>query len=95
MNSVRRSVLSSFRRLHRTRQQVFAGDEAALSAARIRINEDYKKNKDCTDAEKVQEMIQFAEAVEAELRCTVVQAVQSKDGTFGKLTLIRFPKDIH
>lgn len=74
---------------------MFAGDEAALVAARIRINEDYKRNKDCAEAEKVQEMIQFAEAVEAELRCTVVQAVQSKEGTFGKFTLIPFPKDIH
>lgn len=78
-------VLSSFKKLHRTRQDVFAGDEKALIAARIKINEEYRKNKDCEDAEKVQEMIKFAESVETELRCTVVQAVQAEDGTYGKL----------
>lgn len=30
-------------------------------------------------------MVKIAEAVETELRCTVVQAVQQGNGTFGKL----------
>lgn len=78
---------------------MFAGDQTALAAARLKINEEYRKNKDCSDADKVQEMIKFSEAVETELRCTVVQAVQSKDGKFGRIleiinylmSLIPFP----
>lgn len=64
---------------------MFAGDQTALAAARLKINEEYRKNKDCSDADKVQEMIKFSEAVETELRCTVVQAVQNKDGKFGRI----------
>lgn len=81
-------VLSSFKKLHRTGQNVFEGDETALRAARVKINEEYKKNKDCSDAAKVEEMVKFAESVETELRCTVVQAVQTKEnGAFGKMIL--------
>lgn len=78
--------------MHRTRQIVFHGDEKALSAARIKINSEYKKNKDITDSGKVVEMVQIAEAVETELRCTVVQAVQQEDGTYGKLRNVLLKK---
>lgn len=77
-------VLEIFKKLHRTRQNVFHGDEKALFAARLKINEEFKKNMDCSDIAKVEEMLKFAESVENELRCTVVQAVRTtEDGVFG------------
>lgn len=76
-------VLSSFKKLHRTRQRVFAGHDEALTAARTKINDEYRKNIDCQDPDKVKDMVKFAEAVETELRCTVVQAVEVKEGTYG------------
>ena len=56
-----------------------------MTAARTKINDEYRKNIDCQDPEKVKDMVKFAEAVETELRCTVVQAVEIKEGTYGNL----------
>ncbi|CAD7690319.1 unnamed protein product [Nyctereutes procyonoides] len=36
-------VLQLYKTLHRTRQQVFKNDTRALEAARIKINEEFKK----------------------------------------------------
>lgn len=65
---------------------MFSGDERALIAARNKINEEYRKNKDVTEEDKIKQMVVFAESVETELRCTVVQAVQTDDGKYGKWT---------
>lgn len=46
-------VLKSFKQLHRTRLRVFEGDERALTAARLRINEEYNKNRHVKDEEAI------------------------------------------
>uniref|UniRef100_A0A2R8P0Q6 Complex III assembly factor LYRM7 n=1 Tax=Callithrix jacchus TaxID=9483 RepID=A0A2R8P0Q6_CALJA len=48
-------VLQLFKTLHRTRQQVFKNDARALEAARIKINEEFKNNKNETSPEKIEE----------------------------------------
>nr|XP_054108554.1 complex III assembly factor LYRM7 isoform X12 [Callithrix jacchus] len=49
-------VLQLFKTLHRTRQQVFKNDARALEAARIKINEEFKNNKNETSPEKIEEV---------------------------------------
>ncbi|KAI5631410.1 hypothetical protein NE865_15885 [Phthorimaea operculella] len=82
MSALRKSVLQSFKKLHRTRMRVFEGDSRALDAARLRVNQEYKKNKQVADHDAVKAMIQFAEDVEKELRTQVIQAREVKPGVF-------------
>lgn len=46
-------VLQCFKKLHRTRLNVFKGDEKALTAGRLRINEEFKKNKEVQNEEAI------------------------------------------
>ncbi|KAL4617658.1 complex III assembly factor LYRM7 [Arapaima gigas] len=71
----RLKVLRLFKVLHRTRQEVFKDDFRALTAARQRINEEFRKNKAETSAETINQMIKFGSEVEAILRQDVIQAV--------------------
>ncbi|XP_018600244.1 complex III assembly factor LYRM7 [Scleropages formosus] len=72
-------VLRLFKVLHRTRQDVFKDDIRALTAARQRINEEFRKSKCETSVEKINEMIKFGSEVEAILRQNVIQAVHVDD----------------
>uniref|UniRef100_A0A3Q2CZB1 LYR motif containing 7 n=1 Tax=Cyprinodon variegatus TaxID=28743 RepID=A0A3Q2CZB1_CYPVA len=47
-------VLSVFKKLHRTRVDVFKDDTRALTAARFKINEEFKKNKNETSEENIE-----------------------------------------
>lgn len=76
-------VLSGYKSLHRTAQLVFAGDEQALTAVRLRINDEFKKNKHIESGESTVEMLKFAQEVENELKTTVVQAKQKQPGVYG------------
>ncbi|XP_008426941.1 complex III assembly factor LYRM7 [Poecilia reticulata] len=69
----RLKVLSVFKKLHRTRMDVFREDERALTAARLQINEEFKKNKNETSEEDIEKMIKMGSDVEAVLRETVLQ----------------------
>ncbi|XP_050343951.1 complex III assembly factor LYRM7 [Nymphalis io] len=82
MTSLKRMVLKSFKQLHRTRLRVFDGDERALNAARLRINDEYHKNRNVENEEAIKAMIKFGEDVERELRTQVIQAKQVKPGIF-------------
>ncbi|KAG6459608.1 hypothetical protein O3G_MSEX011482 [Manduca sexta] len=62
--------------------KVFVGDERALTAARIKINEAYRKNKNVENEDAIKEMIKFGEDVERELRTQVIQARQVKPGVY-------------
>ncbi|KAL6472877.1 hypothetical protein SRHO_G00220700 [Serrasalmus rhombeus] len=70
----RLKVLRTFKALHRTRMTVFKDDDRALTAARLKINEEFKKNKNEISEENIQEMIKMGRAVETILRENVVQA---------------------
>ncbi|XP_070791775.1 complex III assembly factor LYRM7 [Pituophis catenifer annectens] len=71
----RAEVLKVFKILHRTRQNVFRGDTRSLDAARLKINEEFKNNKNETSPEKIAEFIKIASDVEVLLRTCVLQGV--------------------
>ncbi|XP_034265903.1 complex III assembly factor LYRM7 isoform X2 [Pantherophis guttatus] len=71
----RAEVLKVFKILHRTRQNVFKGDTRSLDAARLKINEEFKNNKNETSPEKIAEFIKIASDVEVLLRTCVLQGV--------------------
>ncbi|CAG6016630.1 unnamed protein product [Menidia menidia] len=66
-------ALSVFKSLHRTRMAVFRDDDRALTAARFKINEEFRKNKNETSEENIQKMIKMGTDVEAVLRQAVLQ----------------------
>ena len=49
-------VLRCFRKLYRTCQRVFEGDEATLRAARAKLKEEFFKNADITDEATLQKV---------------------------------------
>uniref|UniRef100_A0A3B4V7U8 Complex III assembly factor LYRM7 n=2 Tax=Seriola dumerili TaxID=41447 RepID=A0A3B4V7U8_SERDU len=69
----RLKVLSLFKALHRTRTVVFKDDNRALTAARLKINEEFQKNKNETSDENIKKMIKMGTDVETVLRESVVQ----------------------
>ncbi|KAJ8338882.1 hypothetical protein SKAU_G00356680 [Synaphobranchus kaupii] len=75
----RLKVLRVFKALHKTRIDVFKGDIRALTAARQKINEEFRKNKEETSEEKINKMIKMASDVEIVLRKTVIQGVHVED----------------
>ncbi|XP_063377630.1 complex III assembly factor LYRM7 [Cydia fagiglandana] len=82
MSNLRRNVLQCFKKLHRTRLKVFNGDQMALTAGRLKINEEFKKNKGVDNEEAIKAMIAFGEDVERELRTQIIQAKEIKPGVF-------------
>ncbi|KAL0963191.1 hypothetical protein UPYG_G00350910 [Umbra pygmaea] len=70
----RLKVLRVFKALHRTRMDVFREDVRALTAARLKINEEFRKNRNETSEGNIIEMIKMAAGVEEFLRQDVVQA---------------------
>ncbi|XP_030049453.1 complex III assembly factor LYRM7 isoform X2 [Microcaecilia unicolor] len=74
-------VLQLFRTLHRTRQQVFKNDPRALEAARLKINEEFKKNRKETSPEKVAELMKIGHDVEVLLRTSVIQGIHTDSNT--------------
>ncbi|XP_051841209.1 complex III assembly factor LYRM7 [Antechinus flavipes] len=74
-------VLRLFKTLHRTRQQVFKNDNKALDAARKKINEEFKKNKNETSPEKIEKLIKIGSDVELILRKSVIQGIHTDHNT--------------
>ncbi|KAM3863073.1 complex III assembly factor LYRM7 [Diretmus argenteus] len=70
----RLKVLSVFKALHRTRMAVFKDDGRALTAARLKINEEFRQNKNETSEENIRKMIKMGSDVEVVLRESVIQA---------------------
>lgn len=50
-------MLHSFKKLHRTSLKVFDGDDYVLGAARTKINEEFKKNKNLSNSSTIAEVI--------------------------------------
>ncbi|XP_033108131.1 complex III assembly factor LYRM7-like isoform X2 [Anneissia japonica] len=77
---MREKVLATFRALHRTRKLVFKDDERVLNAARLKINEEFKKNKSIEDTDEISKLVKIGEDAELFLRKKVVQAEHKSDG---------------
>ena len=75
-------VLSCYRSLHRARLKVFKDDSLALEAGRLRIRNEFLKNKEKTDPAEIAALISVAESAEKYLRCNVVQGVKTERGSF-------------
>ncbi|KAL7383566.1 hypothetical protein ABVT39_013588 [Epinephelus coioides] len=86
----RLKVLSTFKALHRTRMAVFKDDDRALTAARLKINEEFRKNKNETSEENINKMIKMGSDVEIVLRESVLQMEHIGD----KKLLLR-PRESH
>ncbi|XP_067371656.1 complex III assembly factor LYRM7 isoform X1 [Channa argus] len=84
----RLKVLGVFKALHRTRMAVFKEDNKALTAARLKINEEFRKNKNETSEENIKRMIKMGSDVETVLRESVLQ-VEHK----GENTLLLRPRE--
>ncbi|XP_056592970.1 complex III assembly factor LYRM7 [Triplophysa dalaica] len=70
----RMKVLRVFKDLHKTRKDVFKDDNRAMTASRLKINEEFKRNKNETSDENIKEMLKMARSVETILRENVIQA---------------------
>ncbi|XP_048451314.1 complex III assembly factor LYRM7 isoform X2 [Rhincodon typus] len=66
-----------FKALHRTRKEVFKGDDDALEAARQNINAEFRNNLTESSPEKITELLKFGTDVEIILRKTVIQGVHT------------------
>ncbi|CAH1953993.1 unnamed protein product [Acanthoscelides obtectus] len=82
MSQYRSRVLETFKKLHKTRKRVFKGDERALQEARKQINGEYRKFQNTTNLRGIEELIEYAEQVEKELRTCVIQAKEIAPGKF-------------
>ncbi|KAL1494861.1 hypothetical protein ABEB36_010379 [Hypothenemus hampei] len=81
-NTLRGEVLRSFKAIHKVRKDVFKGDIRALAEGRKKINEEYKKHKHVDNDESIQELVNYAKAVEHELRHCVIQAREVSPGVY-------------
>ncbi|KAM6997096.1 complex III assembly factor LYRM7 [Tautogolabrus adspersus] len=81
-------VLNVFKKLHRTRLAVFNNDDKSLTAARLKINEEFRKNKNETSEENIQKMIKMGSDVEIVLRQAVLQMEH-----LGENTLLLRPRE--
>ncbi|XP_034234465.1 complex III assembly factor LYRM7 [Thrips palmi] len=79
---LRSEVLAAFKKLHKTRRKVFRDDDHTLNAAREKINEEFRKNSGVSDQGAIKELIDFANAVEHEMRTTIIQTVEVAPGRF-------------
>ncbi|XP_053731991.1 complex III assembly factor LYRM7 [Synchiropus splendidus] len=86
----RLKVLNVFKSLHRTRRDVFKDDDRALTAARLKINEEFRKNKNETSEENINKMIKMGTDVEMVLRQSVLQMEH-----VGEDTLLLRPREHH
>lgn len=82
INMLRRQILSSFKKLHRTRKLIFDNDDFALEAARQKINSEFRNHMHEENQEKIKQMLKIAEDAEVILRTRVVQAEETEPGTF-------------
>lgn len=69
--------------MHRVAQSVFYEDEYAINSARIKINEEFKKNKETEDGVK---QLKLANDVVNELKTNIVQAkLQESSGAYSNI----------
>lgn len=80
--SSRSKVLNIYKKLHRTSQLVFNGDIALLTAARNKINEEFRKHLTVEEPERVEELLKVANEAEVTLRTEVIQARQTSPGVY-------------
>ncbi|CAG9767921.1 unnamed protein product [Ceutorhynchus assimilis] len=81
-NKLRQEVLQTFKSLHQTRKTVFKNDNRALAEGRTKINQEFKKQKHVENEAAIQELLNYARAVEHELKTCVIQAQEVAPGKY-------------
>lgn len=80
-----------YRKLLRSRLQVFAGDAVALDAARTKIRAEFRKNSHLTEPSDIQNWIKVATETADFMKFGVIQAHASNPGIYR----LNITKDTH
>lgn len=78
----RKEILSIYRQLFRTAESTFDTDHVTLSAAFIKIRQEFKKNKSVTNENAIREHFATATSAEQYLREHIVQAELTSNNRF-------------
>lgn len=73
----KREIVSAFKIIHRAAKKAFDGDIKTLTAARLKINEEFKKN--LGENENLESKLKTAEEVAKVLEKQVVQLVKESE----------------
>lgn len=79
--TTKRKALQSYKRLLRTRLEVFRGDDFAIKESHAAIRDAFEKNRNLTDQDQIIRSIDMAEQAEKILRNEVMQAKFVTDDT--------------
>ncbi|KAG5177216.1 hypothetical protein JKP88DRAFT_170348 [Tribonema minus] len=71
--AMRSRVMAGYRSLLRTRLVVFKDDDRAIRASKMKLKEEFMKNKNVTDANKLASLLKGIEEVQQMLLHNVVQ----------------------
>lgn len=81
-------MLNLFKKLHRAREKAFYGDVNTLTAARQRINDEFKSKKHVDNEASVAELIKFGKEVEKALRTDVIQTRVAPTGNLSESSML-------
>ncbi len=84
------SVRMGYRRLLRSAHKAFAGDNYAIYSARLRLREEFFKNKDVTNKEELASLVKGIEEVDEMLNFNIVQGVVNSRGNYGEYMAERY-----
>lgn len=76
------AALAGYRRLMRTANIVFKTDVFAITQAKIKLREEFLKQKDVTDKGELKELFKGIEEVDEMLRFNIVQGTLNERGNY-------------
>ena len=76
------SALAGYRRLLRTVNVVFRNDTYAITQAKIKLKEEFIKQKSVTDRKELDELFKGIDEVDEMLRFNIVQGVKNERGNY-------------
>lgn len=81
----RLKVLGLYKRLYRTRNQIFQDDSITLNKSLERLRNDFRLNKDITDQKSIDKLIKTGKEVDRILRTQVLQTTKTEKDNVYKL----------
>lgn len=83
----RSKVLGLYKRLYKTRNQIFQGDQTTLATSLIRLRNDFRLNKDESDEKIIAKHIKTGKEVDRILRTQVLQTIKTEKENVYKLNV--------
>lgn len=83
----RSKVITLYKRLLKTRNQVFQGDTQTLNNSLTRLRNDFRANKEETDEKKIAQLIKTGKEVDRILRTQVLQTIKTEKENVFKLNV--------